>query len=61
MNATGALLELNNTFGQCEQGVILTLTDIATGVKLVTNLTNNDVARDNALATVLLDPTELRV
>ena len=51
----------NMTFAKSEQGVILALTYVGTGVELVSNLTNENVSGDNVLATEFLDSTTLGV
>lgn len=41
---THALGVLNNTIGQCEQGVVLATADVYAGVEVGAALTNQDVA-----------------
>jgi len=53
-SATAGSAELNNSWGQCEQGVVLAASNIISWVKVGSTLANNDFACVDFLATETL-------
>lgn len=55
IHAAVNLVKCDLSVGQCKQRVIASDTDILAGVETGATLANNDVARDDGFAAVLLD------
>jgi hypothetical protein len=60
-SATASGTELNNSGGQCEQGVVLAASNVVSGVKVGSTLANDDFAGINFLATETLHAKALGI
>ena len=61
VDAAPFAIKEHRTIDQCEQCVVIALTDIGTRVETIANLTNDDISCANGFAAVLLHATTLSI
>ncbi len=57
--ATATAIKFNHSIRKREQGEVTTLADIATGMKFISNLTNDDVSGNDVFTTEAFYPAAL--